>query len=265
MTGAVRSVELILSEFGASRRNCGSARLDFASRFDPALSSFKRVFPDAAVAIYTDQDMVCAGAAVHKVDPPFDMDHPRAGWRAHDYYQIQGLLKSTADVAIAMDADFEVVSDDFAALPLLAEAFGLCVPLNPRLLLRVDGGIGADSRYREEADPTRGTSLAYNLSPIAFATAHGAARALLADYARRMEDDPGRGAVHLSQASLDLGFQPHVLAPQWCVSSPRDLDSKHIWDHPIALHVGHRDVWPRLRRERRIARAKSLLKRWLGR
>jgi hypothetical protein len=234
-------------------------------RLEPALSSFKQIFPEASVTLYSDRAWLHEGLTVHEVLPPFDASHPRFGWRAHDYYQAEGLLRSKADIAIALDSDFEIVSPDFDTLTVLAAAFGLCVPMNPRLLLRIDGSVGTDSTYDVSANSWAGTSLTYNLTPIAFSTKHSAARQLLEEYTRRMVERPGRGGVHLAEASFDLGFQPNILPPQWCVSSPADLDSKHIWAHPIALHVGHRDVWPKLRYERRRASLKAFAKRILGR
>lgn len=239
------SVELILSEFGGSRGNAGDPSLSLADRFEPALGSFRAVFPDARVHIRTDDPVLnVEGATVTNVDPPFDRAHPRYGWRAHDYYQAIGLLESEADIAVALDADILIVSDRFRALLPLTEAFGLAVPLNPRLMLGIDGRYGSDSPYEQSEDPSQGLAIGYNLTPIAFATAHAAARALLQDYAARMRVRPGRGAVHLSAASLATGFQPHPLPPQWCASSPRDLDSRHIWNEAVALHIGHGDVLP---------------------
>ena len=120
-------------------------------------------------------------------------------------------------------------------------------------------GIGADSTYKPASDRTRGTGLTFNLTPLAFATSHAPARALLRRYCELLLARPGRGAVHLVQASYESGYQPYVLPPQWCVCSPRDLDSKHLWLNAIALHVGHRDVLPRWKREIGLAKWRSRL------
>ena len=232
-----------MSEFGGSRGNAGDALLSVADRFEPALGSFLAVFPDASVHIRTDDPTLKAeGATVTYVDPPFDRSHQRYGWRAHDYYQAIGLLESKADIAVALDADILIVSDRFRALVPLSKAFGLALPINPRLTLGIDGRDGSDSPYDRSGDPSEGLAIGYNLTPIAFATAHTDARILLRDYAARMLERPGRGAVHLSAASFATGFQPHPLPPQWCASSPRDLDSRHIWNDAVALHIGHADV-----------------------
>jgi len=158
-----------------------------------------------------------------------------------------------------------VVSEAFRAIVELADIFGLALPINPRLLLKIDGGIGVDSTYDAAADRTMGLGMTYNLTPIAFSTRHAQARALLERYCEKMKEAPGRGAVHLANASYELGYQPCVLPPQWCVCSPRDLDSKHMWREAVALHVGHKDVWPRWQSEMRKQKVRDFLRRARGR
>ncbi len=260
------TIELVMSEFGSSRCNAGGAKLRSKNRLNPTLKSFLEIFPDSRVTLYTDQQLTAVPrVTVVRVDPPFSNGEVRYGWRAHDYYQARGLLDSTADIAIAMDSDMQIVSDGFAVIVEFAMRFGLALPLNPRLLLQVDGTVGVDSTYNASVDTTRGLGLAVNLTPIAFDTRHKAARELLDRYCAKILERPGRGAVHLVQASYELGFQPYVLPPQWCICSPRDLDSPHLWPHAVALHVGHKDVYPRWRREVRTRHWVSALSTLIGR
>jgi hypothetical protein len=148
-----------------------------------------------------------------------------------------------------MDSDMKIVSPDFQAVTVLARRFGLALPMNPRMLARVDGTMGSDTTYRPADDETLGTTFAYNLTPMAFSTSHAAARAMLERYLALMAANPGRGAVHLSQAAFELGYSPCLLPATWCVCSPNDYESPHVWKHAIALHVGHADVEPRWRME----------------
>jgi len=255
-----------MSEFGPARRNAGGAELSSSDRLNPTLDSFRKIFPDAMVTVFSDHDLPAGdGIRAVKVSPPFDQGSPRYGWRSHDYYQALGMLESQADIAIAMDSDMVVVSDAFRAIVELADIFGLALPINPRLLLKIDGGIGVDSTYDIDADRTMGLGMTYNLTPVAFSTRHGQARRLLELYCEKMRQAPGRGAVHLANASYELGYQPCVLPPQWCVCSPRDLDSKHMWREGIALHVGHKDVWPRWKSAKRKQKVRDLVRGWLGR
>lgn len=255
-----------MSEFGPSRLNAGGAQLGSSDRLNPTLDSFRRIFPDAQVTVFSDQELLVGdGVRLVKVSPPFSRDEPRYGWRSHDYYQAIGLLESSADIAIAMDSDMVVVSDKFRAILELADIFGLALPINPRLLLKIDGGIGTDSTYDADADRTLGLGMTYNLTPIAFLTRHDQARQMLERYCEKMRQAPGRGAVHLANASYELGYQPCVLPPQWCVCSPRDLDSKHLWREAIALHVGHKDVWPRWHKEMRSQKLRDFVRKLRGR
>ena len=258
------SIELVMSEFGHVRQNAGGGSLSQADRLNPTLNSFRKIFPTATVTLYTDQDLTVRGSVrTIKVSPPFNRDEARYGWRAHDYYQAVGMLESSADIVIAMDSDMLIVSDNFCALVELAEIFGLAVPINPRLLQKIDGGIGMDSTYDAALDKTMGLGLTYNLTQIAFSTHNKSARTLLECYIEKLRKRPGRGAVHLVDASYDIGYQPCVLPPQWCVCSSRDFDSKHIWREAIALHIGHKDVLPRWKSEMRKEKFRKLIsKAW---
>ncbi len=259
-------IELVMSEFTQLRPNAGGNKLDHLDRLNPTLDSFRNIFPSAHVTLYTDQEIQkYEGVHVVMVDPPFDRCAPRYGWRAHDYYQSFGMLQSSADVAIAMDSDMLIVSDSFRVIYQFAQRFGLAVPINPRLLLKIDGGVGVDSTYIAQSDSTQGLGITYNLSPMAFSTHHHKARQLLEHYCALLVQSPGRGAVHLVQASYELGYQPFVLPPQWCVCSPRDLDSKHLWREALALHVGHRDVLPRWKKENKLVNIRELLYKIIGR
>jgi hypothetical protein len=256
------TIELVMSEFGAERRNAGGASFGADSRLNPTLGSFRQQFPDARVTLYADFDHSEEGIEAVVVDPPFDRSHPRYGWRAHDYYQAYGLLRSSADVAIAMDSDMLIVSDRFRTLVPLVQAFGLAVPANSRIQVRVDVRLGIDSAYDLDADPTEGTGFAYNLTPIAFATDSEPARRFLERYCRLMREQPGRAGLRLWQAALTSRFNPYLLPYQWCVCRPGDVDSRHIWADPIVLHVGHPEVYPRFLRTRRRQHRRALAGQW---
>ena len=159
-----------------------------------------------------------------------------------------------------------IVSDEFVVLPKIVDRFGLAVPANPRLLVRVDGKIGVDSSYEPDADPLAGLGFAYNLTPIGLNTRHSRARRVLERYLELMVDNPGRGAVHLYNAAYEEGYPPYLLPPQWCVCSPIDLDSRHLWSNAVVLHVGHPDVIKRYEKghkDRSLRKqVKHVLKRW---
>ena len=118
------SVEIVMAEFAPGRPT-----------LEPTLSSVRRTWPEATVTLYTNIDLDPAFWGVDKLVPTENrFGGSRAGWRGSDYYQIVGLLaESDADVAIAVDKDMHIISEDAAReLPNLAQRFGLCVPQNPR-------------------------------------------------------------------------------------------------------------------------------------
>lgn len=198
-------VAIVLAEFGKPA---------------PATSQFRHYFPDADIQVFGDEL------------PNLFSDHPRSGWRLNDYWKVKKLLEADADIAIAFDSDMRIVSDDVKTLPILAEAFGLCLPANPRQRVSVDTHIGADSDGR--LDETRGTGYAYNCTPIALNLSHYQAVACAEQYCREMQSNPVRGPLAWWRAAWAIRFAPYLLPPQWCVCE-KDIGC----GDEIILHEGH--------------------------
>jgi hypothetical protein len=251
VSGVRPPVELVLAEFGLERSNAGKADLSRHERLNPTLSSFRELFPDAPVTLYTDAEIGGEGIEVRRVDPPFERDNPRYGWRASNYYQAKGILDSAAGVAVAMDADMRIVSPEFRRILPLASRFGLCVPANSRLVVAVNARKGHDSDYDQDADPTRGTGFAYNHSPMACAPGSERARRFLETYLRLSVERPQRGTHLLWLAAWESGVAPFLLPFNWCVCSRRTLRARHLDGNEIVLHVGHPDVEPHYQKVRR--------------
>lgn len=201
---------LIFAEFGPQR---------------PDVEHFRRYFPDADIQVHTE--------ATCENIPQFD--GPRYGWRQNDYWKVRKAYEADADVAIAWDSDMRIVSEDVRILPRLAENFGLCLPMNPRLMVRTDTMIGADSDGL--LDWTLGSGLAVNCTPIALSLKHKGAMACVSFFLDEMENHPVRGPLAWWRAQLRSGFSPMILPPQWCVCQ------EHVGcGNEIALHVGHEKV-----------------------
>jgi hypothetical protein len=190
----------------------------------PDISQFKKYFPEADIRVYTDGD-------VPDLFPP----GRRHGYHMNDYWKVKKLLESGEDIAIAFDADMRIVSDDVKVLPLLAENFGLCLPANPRQLVRVDTEIGADSD--RQLDETRGAGYAYNTSPIALNLNHVRARICADEYCNQMILRTVRAPLAFWRAAWNTGFSPYLLPPQWCVCE-KDIGC----GNEIILHEGHEKV-----------------------
>jgi hypothetical protein len=202
---------IILAEFG---------------RPAPDVTQFRETWPEAEIQVFGDSDVPKA--------PQFAGS--RFGWRMNDYWKVRKLLDSGADIAISFDSDMRIVNRlDARTLPLLAERFGLCLPLNPRYLVRVDTQIGADSDG--VLDETRGCGLAMNCTPIALNLHHPQAVEVAEWYCHLMLSSPVRGPVNWWRAVWHSHWSPCILPPQWCVCI------EHIGcKDPIILHEGHGPV-----------------------
>lgn len=224
------TIEIVMAQFG-----------ERASALQPSLDSFRQYFPEAAFVLYTDRLESASGVdTVRVVAPPYPRTDARYGNRSNDLYKAIGLLESKADVAIAVDSDMVIVADAVRVLPLLAERFGLCVPMNPRYTVKKDTDIGADSD--QSVDETRGYGHAFNMSPLAFATGDPRGRPLLEAYCTEMRERPVRGPLALWRAVWATGFFPCLLPPQWCVCGGSQNDGHCGVGDEVILHAGHAAV-----------------------
>lgn len=222
------NIDFILCHFGS-----GSLCVE------PALSSFRRYFPEARVVLYTDKtpaEYPQGIDEIKEVTPPYEKGHPRYGWRASDLYRGVGLLESRADLAIYSDSDMYFCSEAVRTIIPLTLRFGFCLPANPRLLVRTDILLGADTD--RQLDETGGYGFAYNTALFSFRTASDEARAFLETYTRFMREKPGRNPPNVYRTAWASTFTPYMLPFQWCVCE----ENMGIGDE-IALHVGHRRVY----------------------
>ncbi|HEX5002390.1 MAG TPA: hypothetical protein VFW78_07825 [Bacteroidia bacterium] len=228
-------VEFIFSEFGVKRRNGGGDHLDKLDRLEPSLTSIKRYFPDAIFTVYSDFDLKMAGVTLKKVVSPLDTNHPRFGYRSSDLFKFVGLMESKADLAIAMDSDMFIVSENVSYIRPITQRFGFCAPMNPRVLVKTDSIIGMDGS--SIIDESGGYGFAINTTPLSFYTKNSRARKYLEACVNIMHLSPARAPLIMWQAMWESGFTPYLLPPQWCVCETQES----IGDE-IILHVGHRRI-----------------------
>jgi hypothetical protein len=192
----------------------------------PDVSQYRECWPEADIQIYGDAD-------VPRI-PQFE--GPRYGWRANDYFKVQKCLEAGADVAISFDGDMRIVDfHGMRSLPGLAERFGVCLPLNPRYLVKKDFTDGADVEGCIDQSLWYGPSV--NCSPIAINLNDERATYLASTYCMRMLMNPQRGPLNWWDAMLATGIAPLILPPQWCVCE------RHIGiGGEICLHFGHQSV-----------------------
>lgn len=206
------TIEIIFAEFGPRA-------------LKPDLAMVREYFPEAKITVFDDNN----------TRPVFDQTHPRYGWRMHDYYVLEGLTQSHADITISLDADMKIVSKDVRMIIQLTKNFGLCLPCNPRMTVRKDTLIGTDSDGI--IDASGGVGYSFN-SAIMAVTKHNAnAVSTLFSAQMIMLTKPGRLPLALWRAVWAARFYPCLLPPQWCV-----CEGQEGCGEEIILHVGHEKV-----------------------
>ena len=198
---------------------------EFNGKFKPDIDNIKHYFPEAKVSVYTESEC----------NSLFEQESQFYGYYMNDYWKVEKLLSSEAEIAISLDADIKIVSEDIRVLLTLTKKFGLCLPANPRKLVKIDTDIGSHSDGK--LDETKGLGYAFNMSPIAFNTKDTRARRILEEYCQIMIANPVRGPLAMWRAVYKLGYFPCLLPPQWCVCA-EDVGI----GNEIILHLGHTKV-----------------------
>jgi hypothetical protein len=256
-------VEIIMAYFAIHKKNNPKNNF-FLKNFDPAYSSIRKLYPRATIQIYTDLDIINnfedENINITKIKSIFNPTHPRYGWRSSDYYRIYGLLKSKSRVAIYLDNDLKIISNDFKVLEIFTKNYGVAVACNPRFMNICDHEIGSDvDNENPIKDPTKG--LGYSFAPglISFDATNQQARNALQKILINMENKPQRVPVVMYHVFFQEKFNPYLLPPQWCICSPKVLNGKHLFDYPVVLHLDHKDVFPAYRRSILLKKIKGNL------
>lgn len=243
------NIEIIFAEFG-DRSKANQKWNNNIGRLDPTYSQIKKYIPEAKIICYTDDPSIGEGydievKLINSDDTPFDKNYREGsgklkwGYHCCDYYQVQGLLDSKADIAISMDSDLMFVSDEVRTLLPIIKKFGICCPQNERQLVKTDGihTRGNDGDYHIGEDESRGNILTYDLWWIGLKTNDKRGRKWLQEFQRLMKTNPKRGPLQLSRASWNTSIYPYSMPIQWGVGSG------HIGcGNEIILHVGHLNV-----------------------
>lgn len=231
------SINLIMAEFGLSRKHCGGWNINGFSRLNPTLSTFRKYFPESKIIVYSDVKInIGVDNSELKIVKPITPNNKRSAWRSSSYYKHLGLLESESDISISMDSDFYVYSSNIKYIIPLTEKFGLCTPFNPRYTVRKDTLVGADSD--KKLDESGGFGLSVNNGFTSFYRKNDRARKFLESYCERRKKE-GRGTVSFWRTMWDYGdkFIPLILPVQWNVGR----EHCGVGDE-IILHIGHKEV-----------------------
>ena len=244
------SLDIIFAEFG-DRSKANQKWETSIGRLDPTYEGVKKCIPEANIICYTDDITIgddYNGVEIRHIDSdssPFDKDYREGsgklkwGYHCCDYYQVQGLLDSNADVAISMDSDLMFASAEVRTLIPIIKKFGICCPQNERQMVKIDGihTRGNDGDYHIGEDESRGNILTYDLWWLGFQPNDKRGRIWLEEFQRLMETNPKRGPLQLTRAAWNTGVYPYPMPKQFGVGSG------HIGcGEEIILHVGHTNV-----------------------
>ena len=178
------------------------------------------------------------------------LDHPRWGVRNCNTLSASASLTLFESSCILND-DMRIVSPNFVDGFTLAERFGVCVPLNPRIYVKYNAQ-GADAEPNDFVPERDGPEYgpACNVSPMFVCKMHNSAKTLIEAYLVELQVCM-RGTLAFARASWRCGVAPVYLPEHWCVcgSSARPVrDTVKIIRgvkqtiEPMMLHWGQEEV-----------------------
>lgn len=159
---------------------------------------------------------------------------------------------SEFDIVCCLNDDMRIMGEGALDGFALAEQFGVCVPLNPRVYAKYNA-MGADSDQkhflRTLSFPIHAP--AYNVSPMFVRQSVRGVWGFLKEYRYILEHECPRGTLAFWWAMWRTGFCPLALPEQWCVCGSsakfiRDLKKplrgKMFDIEPMMLHWGQTEV-----------------------
>lgn len=178
-------------------------------------------------------------------------DHPRWPIRNTNLWLAKAALWEKYESVCLLNDDMAIVHKGFIDGFNLAEKFGVCVPMNPRVYVKYNA-MGADTieEDRKETDkgPIYGT--ACNVSPMFVCRLHDHAKLLIETYIEELHNCM-RGTLAFWFASWRSGITPMYLPEQWCVGASNAMYFRHYTKvlqgqkkqiEPIVLHWGQAGV-----------------------
>ena len=209
----------------------------------PYLGQLIETCCDLPVVLYTDRDRGYPVSKLHIV-PDGSHQGPRGPIR-----MTNRILAEAADFdpILCLNDDMKIVSPNFLEGFALAERFGVCVPMNPRIYVKYNA-MGADAPADPPGTPLYGT--ACNVSPMFVSRARPGVRVFMEAYVRQLETCQ-RGTLAFWLASWETGFCPLYLPEQWCLCASnaeyfrgykKTLQGREYQIEPIMLHWGQAGV-----------------------
>ncbi len=233
-----KNIEFVFSEFNSERVNAGGANFTHQNRLDPSLSTLRKYFPNAKYTVYSDFDLEIEGVNLVKIDHPVLQNHknnPRHFYHLADYYKFKGMLDSEADIAISIDSDMFVFSEEIYRLIYLTEKFGFCVPNSSAQSMNFEIQTSLDTV--PVSDESGGFGTTVNITPMTLKKSSENGKKYYEACCKILETEPSRASIIMWKASWKTGLYPYLLPKEFCVCR----GSEGIGNE-VLLHVGHPSV-----------------------
>lgn len=186
------------------------------------------------------------------------MDKKEQQWVGHPRWGVRNCNVFSAHASLSLFESSCVLNDDMRIVHpghkdgfTLAERFGVCVPMNPRIYVKYNA-MGTDAQERDYNPRIDGPehAPACNMSPMFVCKLHQSADILIRAYIEELQTCM-RGTLAFWRASWKTGITPVYLPEQWCVCAS---SAKHIQTYtkvlqgrvhsiePMMLHWGQKEV-----------------------
>lgn len=234
-----KNIEFFFLEIGEERVNAGgNTDLQNQNRLDPSYSTLKHYFPNAKFIVYSDFDLNVEGVELRKIpQETFDLfeEHPRKLYRLVQYLKLQAITNSQADIAIAIDSDMFVFSDEIYRLIYITDKFGFCVPSSNGLSMNFDVANSLDTY--PITDDSNGFGGTFNITPMTLKTSDIRGKEFYTECMKATVAKGSRSSISMWNAAWKTGIYPYLLPREFCVCR----GSEGI-DNEVILHIGHQSV-----------------------
>lgn len=176
----------------------------------------------------------------------------REGIRNSNYYKVKFAIDHHYDSLCMLDDDMFIVDKNFVDGFVIAERFGVALPINPRIYVGFNA-MGSDSTIKdmEYCSNTAGYAPACNFSPFFVYPHAGLVCNFLHELEYQLRNKVCRGTLAIWKASWKSHITPVYLPEQWCVCGSsaewiknytKILRGQTVNIPPMMLHLGHSEV-----------------------
>lgn len=226
----------------------------FGDRSENLLSLYRNIKEYSSLPIYIYCDKKYPGyekleASFKLVEPKWE-NNERWGVRNSNYAKALAGLELDFDSLLILDDDMRILSSGFKDGFVLAERFGMCLPLNPRIYIKHNAYniVDVDQKDIEEIEKLPLFAPACNLSPLYVSSRNKNCVELLKVFMKELENKVCRGTLAIWKAIWKTGITPLYLPEQWCVCGSNAHHLKNYTNatvgriSPIFAHWGHPKV-----------------------